>query len=90
MNKKLLCTLEDKDVDQFKDISDLRGSLVTLLPTLPMESKEEYSNYLKELIDIQSRWNDWWNYVEKKYSFAIADNGYWQIDYGSNNMYLVS
>lgn len=89
MKKEVGCVTESER-DEIQSLFERRNGLNELAQILTAENEDLYNRLVKDLGETTTKFQNWWNRMESKYSWEAADDGHWEIDFNDGTIYLVT
>lgn len=80
-------------VEEKKGIQQLferRNGLNELARIVTTDNSELYEKLVKDLGETGTRFQQWWDRMAQKYNWESCDNGNWEIDFDTCDIYLVT
>ena len=90
MTKKLVGQVTPDEKDEIQALFERRNGLKELAMILTAENEALYEKLVKDMNETGSKYQDWWNRMYAKYNWERTDDGNWEIDFNSCEIYLVS
>ena len=89
MNKKVgqVTPEEKKEIQQ---LFERRNGLNELAKILSADNTELYEKLVKDMGETSNKFQGWWDRMSQKYQWESAKNGNWEINFETNEIYLVS
>lgn len=78
---------EKKEIQQF---FERRNGLNELARIVTTDNSELYEKLVKDLGETGTRFQQWWDRMAQKYNWESCDNGNWEIDFDTCDIYLVT
>lgn len=90
MTKKLVgqVTLEEKD--EIQRLFERRNGLNELAMILTPDKEELYEKLVKDMGETGVRFQQWWNTTSQKYNWEMTENGNWEINFETCEIFLVT
>lgn len=90
MTKKLVgqVTLEEKD--EIQRLFERRNGLNELAMILTPDKEELYEKLVKDMGETGVRFQQWWNTASQKYNWEMTENGNWEINFETCEIFLVT
>lgn len=90
MTKKLVgqVTLEEKN--EIQTLFERRNGLNDLAKIVTADKVDLYEKVVKDLGVTGSSFQKWWNDMSQKYQWESSENGSWEINFDTGEIYLVS
>ena len=90
MNKKLVGLVTPEEKNEILTLFERRNGLNELAKILTADNAELYEKLVKDLGDTGTKFQDWWNRMEEKYQWESAEDGNWEINFDTCEIYLVT
>lgn len=90
MNKKLVGLVTPEEKNEILTLFERRNGLNELAKILTADNAELYEKLVKDLGETGTKFQDWWNRMAEKYQWESADNGNWEINFETCEIYLVT
>lgn len=88
MKQKVGCVTETER-DEIRQLFERRNGLAELVKILTADNTELYERLIADMGATTGRFQDWWNEKAEKYQWDSADDGHWEIDFNTCDIYLV-
>ena len=75
--------------DEIQKLFRRHSGLADLAKIVTADNDELYEKVVNDLGDTNTRFQDWWNKKGEKYNWESAENGRWQINFDTCEIYLV-
>ena len=89
MEKKKVGIVTADERDEIQKLFRRHSGLVDLAKIVTADNDELYEKVVNDLGDTNTRFQDWWNKKGEKYNWESAENGRWQINFDTCEIYLV-
>ncbi len=76
--------------DEIQALFERRNGLNELARILTADNTELYERLIKDLGETGTKFQEWWDRMSKKYQWESADDGNWEIDFSTCDIYLVT
>ena len=90
MTKKFVGQVTPEEKDEILTLFERRNGLNELAKILTADNAELYEKLVKDLGETGTKFQDWWNRMAEKYQWESADNGNWEINFETCEIYLVT
>ena len=90
MNKKLVGLVTPEEKNEILTLFERRNGLNELAKILTADNAELYEKLVKDLGETGTKFQDWWNRMAEKYQWESAENGNWEINFDTCEIYLVT
>ena len=81
-------TPEEKN--EIQQLFERRNGLNELVKILTPENTELYEKLVKDLGETANKFQSWWNRMADKYQWESTDDGNWEINFETCEIYLVA
>lgn len=86
---KLVGQVTPEERDEIQTLFERRNGLNELAKILTSENSELYEKLVKDMGETSTKFQNWWNRMSHKYEWESKDNGNWEIDFDTCNIFLV-
>lgn len=90
MTKKKTGQVTPQERDEIQALFERRNGLNELARILTADNTELYERLIKDLGETGTKFQEWWDRMAKKYQWESADDGNWEIDFSTCDIYLVT
>lgn len=90
MTKKLVGQVTPDERTEIQTLFERRNGLNELAKILTIDNVELYEKLVKDLGETGTKFQDWWNRMAEKYQWESAENGNWEINFDTCEIYLVT
>lgn len=88
--KKLIGNVTPEERTEIQTLFERRNGLNELATILTVENAELYEKLVKDLGVTGTKFQNWWDRMAEKYHWESSEDGDWEIDFDSRNIYLVT
>lgn len=81
-------TTEEKN--EIQTLFERRNGLNELAKIVTADNSELYEKLVKDMGETGTKFHNWWNRMADKYQWESAENGNWQIDFDTCEIFLVT
>lgn len=81
-------TVEEKK--EIQKLFERRNGLNELARIVTTDNTELYEKLVKDLGETGTRFQQWWDRMAQKYNWESCDNGNWEINFDTCDIYLVT
>jgi CXXX repeat modification system protein len=81
-------SLEERDV--ILHLFERKNGLTELAKILTPANEQLYEKLVKDLGETSSKFQAWWNEMSQKYNWESAEDGNWEINFETCEIYLVT
>ena len=90
MEKKKVGIVTKEERDEIQKLFRRHSGLADLAKIVTADNVELYEKVVNDLGDTNSKFQDWWNKKGEKYNWESAENGRWQINFDTCEIFLVT
>lgn len=88
--KKIIGQVTPEERDEIQSLFERRNGLNELTKILTADNADLYEKLVKDIGETGTKFQDWWNRMSSKYQWESAENGNWEIDFNTCDIYLVT
>lgn len=88
MERKLIGRVTQEEKDEIQKLYERRNGLNELARVLTVENDSLYEKLLKDMAETASKFQLWWDTMATNYNWEIVENGNWEINFESCDIYL--
>lgn len=89
MKKKVgKVTVDEKD--EIQQLFERRNGLNELAKILTADNENLYEKLVKDMGETGVRFQNWWDRMAEKYQWEFVENGNWEINFETCDIYLVT
>jgi CXXX repeat modification system protein len=90
MIKKLVGQVTPEERNEIQTLFERRNGLNELAKILTADNSELYEKLVKDLGDTGTKFQGWWDRMAEKYKWESAEDGNWEINFETYEIYLVT
>ncbi|WP_303033834.1 CXXX repeat peptide modification system protein [Bacteroides acidifaciens] len=90
MTKQIIGHVLPEERDEIQSLFERRNGLNELAKILTSDNVELYERLVKDMGETSTKFQQWWNRMGEKYQWESDDNGNWEIDFSTCEIYLVT
>lgn len=90
MEKKKVGIVTEEERDEIQKLFKRHSGLTDLAKIITADNVELYEKVVNDLGETNTTFQDWWNKKGEKYQWESAENGRWQINFETCEIYLVT
>ena len=90
MTKKLVGQVTPEEKDEIQRLFERRNGLNELAMILTPDKEELYEKLVKDMGETGVRFQQWWNTASQKYNWERTENGNWEINFETCEIFLVT
>ena len=87
--KKVVGQVTVEEKNEIQTLFERRNGLNELAKIVTADNTELYENLVKDMGETSSKFQSWWDTMAQKYQWESAENGNWQINFETCEIYLV-
>lgn len=88
--KKIIGRVTEEEKNEVQALFERRNGLNELSKILTVENEALYEKLVKDLGEIGTKFQNWWNRMGEKCNWESVEGGNWEIDFDTCNIYLVT
>lgn len=88
--KKIVGNVTPEEKNEIQALFERRNGLNELAKILQADNTDLYEKLVKDLGDTSTKFQSWWDHMAQKYKWESAENGNWEINFETNEIFLVS
>ena len=88
--KKIVGQVTPEERKEIQTLFERRNGLNELAKILTADNAELYNKLVKDLHETGTKFQQWWNRMAQKYQWESAENGKWEINFETCEIYLVA
>lgn len=89
VKKKKVGNVTPEECGEIKYLFERRNGLVELSKVLTADNKDLYERLVMDMGETGAKFQNWWNEKSEKYGWESAENGSWEINFDTCEIYLV-
>ncbi len=89
MEKKLVGQVTVEEKNEIQALFERRNGLNELAMILTPEKEELYEKLVKDMGETGTKFQQWWNDMAQKYQWESTENGNWEINFETCEIFLV-
>lgn len=90
MTKKLVGQVTPEEKEEIQRLFERRNGLNELAMILTPDKEELYEKLVKDMGESGVRFQQWWNTASQKYNWEMTENGNWEINFETCEIFLVT
>ncbi len=87
--KKMIGRVTTDEKNEIQQLFERRNGLNELAKILTVDNAELYEKLVKDLGDTGMKFQQWWDRMGEKYQWESSENGIWEINFETCEIYLV-
>ena len=90
VEKRVIGQVTPEERTEIQALFERRNGLNELAKILTAENAELYEKLVKDLGETGMKFQNWWDRMAEKYQWESAENGNWEINFETCEIYLVT
>lgn len=90
MNKKKVGQVTPEERSEIQTLFERRNGLNELANILTPDKSELYERLVKDLGETTTKFQGWWNQMGDKYQWESTNDGNWEINFDTCEIFLVT
>ena len=86
--RKLVGQVTPEERDEIQMLFERRNGLNELAKILTSDNAELYEKLVKDMGETSTKFQNWWNRMASKYQWEGTENGNWEIDFDTREIFL--
>lgn len=87
--KKVVGQVTVEEKHEIQTLFERRNGLNELAKIVTADNTELYEKLVKDMGETSSKFQSWWDTMSQKYQWESAENGNWEINFETCEIYLV-
>lgn len=88
--KKVVGKVTDEEKNEILSLFERRNGLNELAKILTVENTALYEKLVKDMGETNIKFQQWWDDKSEKYQWERAEDGNWEINFETCDIYLVT
>lgn len=88
--KKLVGQVTPEEKNEIQTLFERRNGLNELAKILTAENADLYEKLVKDMGETGSKFQNWWDTMAQKYQWEGTENGNWEINFETCEIFLVT
>lgn len=88
--KKIISRVTEEEKNEIQALFERRNGLNELTQILTVENEALYEKLVKDLGETGAKFQGWWDRMGEKYNWESAEDGNWEINFETCEIYLVT
>lgn len=90
VTKRLVGQVTVEEKNEIQMLFERRNGLNELAKILTADNAELYEKLVKDLGETGGKFQNWWDRMAEKYQWQSAENGNWEINFDTCEIFLVT
>ncbi len=86
--KKLVGQVTPEEKNEIQQLFERRNGLNELAKILTADNVELYEKLVKDMGETGSKFQNWWDRMSAKYKWESTENGNWEINFDTCEIFL--
>lgn len=87
--KKLVGKVTESEKREIQALFERRNGLVELAKVVVSTDETLYEKVVQDLGQTSTKFQNWWDRMSAQYQWERRDDGNWEIDFQTNDIYLL-
>lgn len=87
--KKVVGQVTVEEKNEIQTLFERRNGLNELAKIVTADNTELYEKLVKDMGETGTKFHNWWDTMSQKYQWESAENGNWEINFETCEIYLV-
>lgn len=88
--KKIVGQVTEEERNEIQTLFERRNGLNELAKIVTADNTELYEKLVKDLGETGTKFQNWWDSMAEKYQWEFAENGNWEINFETCEIFLVT
>ncbi len=88
--KKVIGKVTPEEKQEIQSLFERRNGLNELAKILTADNAELYERLVRDMGETGTRFQSWWDRMAAKYQWESTDDGNWEINFDTCEIYLVT
>ena len=89
VTRKLVGQVTPEERNEIQTLFERRNGLNELAKILTSDNTELYEKLVKDMGETSTRFQSWWTRMSQKYQWKSSENGNWEINFDTCEVFLV-
>lgn len=86
--RKLVGQVTPEERNEIQTLFERRNGLNKLAKILTSDNAELYEKLVKDMGETSTKFQNWWNRMSQKYKWESSENGNWEINFDTCEIFL--
>lgn len=87
--KKIVGSVSEQEKKEIQQLFERRNGLTELAKIITVDNDALYQKLVKDMGETATNFQQWWDEMYEKYQWERTENGSWEINFQTNEIYLV-
>ncbi len=88
--KKLVGQVTPEERNEIQTLFERRNGLNELAKILTTDNADLYEKLVKDMGETSTKFQQWWDRMSLKYQWESTENGNWEINFDTCEIYLIA
>ena len=88
--RKKIGTVTNEERNEIQTLYERKNGLLELGKILDSTNLDLYNRLVQDMGETNSKFQNWWNRMSSNYQWESVENGNWEIDFDTCEIFLVS
>lgn len=88
--KKIVGKVTEEEKNEIQRLFERRNGLNELAAILTADNNELYEKLIKDMGETGTKFQSWWNTMAQKYQWESSEDGNWEINFDTCEIYLIT
>ena len=88
--RKLVGQVTPEERNEIQMLFERRNGLNELAKILTADNSELYEKVVRDLGETNTKFQSWWSRMAEKYQWESVDDGHWEINFDTCEIFLVT
>lgn len=88
VTRKLVGQVTPEERDEIQMLFERRNGLNELAKILTSDNTQLYEKLVKDIGETSTKFQSWWNRMSQKYQWESTENGNWEINFDTCEVFL--
>ena len=89
VTRKIVGIVTPEERDEIQKLFERQNGLNELAKILTSDNTELYEKLVKDMGETSTKFQSWWTRMSQKYQWESTDNGNWEINFDTCEIYLL-
>lgn len=90
VTRKLVGQVTIEEKNEIQTLFERRNGLRELTKIVTADNNDLYEKLVKDMGETSTKFQQWWDTMSQKYQWESAENGNWEINFETCEIFLVS
>lgn len=90
MIKKIIGQVTEEEKKEIQTLFERRNGLNELAKIVTVDNTDLYEKLVKDIGETGTKFQNWWDRMSQKYRWESSENGNWEINFDTCEIYLVN